>query len=162
MLKDGIIVPKKILKDILVVITIRGIATKKEDVCLKALDFYSFGHIIMGIVLFIISVFISCVFTNDLGIIILVGVITCFAGGIIWEIFENIVLLKTRIKFNERRDTWANSMTDQLLVVLGCITQVFIFNTANIFIISVFDTILITILFWLFYKTKKMTLKKCK
>ncbi len=100
------------------------VATTIPEVGISAFDFYSFGHICMGIGIFL---FFSLFYvvpmlhgTSDKPWLKLwmVWAIT-FAIGIAWEFFENIVLYDMGLKFEGRRDSIINSISDIILVGIG-------------------------------------------
>jgi hypothetical protein len=101
------------------------IAESINEVGISFLDFYSVGHICMGIGIFLLF---SLLYTIPMGKeegasqIILplwaIWVITV-AVGIIWEIIENTIFFSLGIKFEHRLDSPANIVSDVLFVALG-------------------------------------------
>ena len=137
--------------------TIRLIGKRRNEVCIKPFDFYSFGHIIMGTYILLITAVITFLIVDDILIALLIGLIGCFIGGIGWEFFENMVLVNTKYKFNRVKDSLVNSLTDQILVMIGAIIQY------NICLLPFNSFILFTIIFsgilWsLYFYCKRRTL----
>ena len=101
------------------------IATKSSEVGLSWFDFYSIGHICMGIGIFL---FFSLFYTipmakeDDLSQVKLhiwtVWVITIICG-IAWEYIENVYFIEWGLKFEGRKDSMENMVTDVLLVAVG-------------------------------------------
>ncbi len=93
-------------------------ATNINEVSLSFFDFYSFGHIAMGIGMFLFfSVVIYYFFKkiklkNGLRASLILSII----GGIVWEIIENIFFIKWGIKFEGRGDSLFNLLTDLIFV----------------------------------------------
>lgn len=95
----------------------RGIANCKEDVSKKPIDFYSIGHILFGYISFLVSLSI-CVLLQTINPIEYALVSTqCIA--VMWEIFENNILIKTKYKFGKCKDSLENSLFDIIFVFLG-------------------------------------------
>ena len=91
-------------------IKIRLIARKKDDISIAAIDFFSFGHLLVGYLslLILFSIFfvnygISTLFFYLVGNLII---------SVIWELIENFWLYEVNIKFAHRRDSIINSITD--------------------------------------------------
>jgi hypothetical protein len=101
------------------------IAESVEEVGLSWFDFFSIGHICMGIGIFLIfSLFYTIPMSKEEGTsqILLplwaVWVITVLAG-IAWEFIENILFYELGIKFENRLDSIPNIITDILFVGVG-------------------------------------------
>ncbi len=101
------------------------IAEGVEEVGISFLDFYSVGHICMGIGIYLLfSLFYTIPMGKEEGSsqILLplwaVWVITVIIG-IIWEIIENFLFFGLDIKFEGRLDSPANIISDILCVALG-------------------------------------------
>jgi len=95
------------------------IGTTRKDVNEAWIDFYSIGHLVLGFVVFFISYWFSLLvlriqFREYLTIFTLI-----FA--VLWELFENICLVKTRFKFDKRKDSVENSLFDIVFVFFGAI-----------------------------------------
>ncbi|TFG30465.1 MAG: DUF2585 family protein [Promethearchaeota archaeon] len=98
------------------------IATTSSEVGISWFDFYSIGHICLGIGVFLFfSLFytipkskgktpiFSLLFVFILTIIILIA----------WEILENTLLLVMNLKFEDRNDSPQNIFTDMIFGTLG-------------------------------------------
>ncbi len=88
-------------------------------------DFFTIGHLCMGIGIFLLfSLFYTIPMGKDKGVsrIILplwvVWIITVLMG-ILWEIVENTIFYHIGIKFETRLDSFQNIFTDILFVGLG-------------------------------------------
>ena len=100
------------------------IASTSEEVGISAFDFYSFGHICMGIGIFlVISLFYTIPMSNDSTSrvifplwLIWIFTIVC---GIIWEYVENTYFITWGIKFEGRHDSVINMVFDVVLVAIG-------------------------------------------
>lgn len=113
----------------------------------------------MGMVIFIIASFIAMLF-DTFRSALLIGLIACFVGGIVWELFENTVLVNTRLKFNRTKDSWINSITDQIFVVVGSIVEFNLFATENLYMFLALNTIIIVMLFYFYFICKRKTICK--
>ena len=97
-------------------------ATEITEVGISWFDFYSIGHICLGIGLFL---FWSLFYTipkkkGRIPIFSLMFVfILTIVCAIIWEIIENTVFLDLGWKFENRMDSWQNAITDVLLCAVG-------------------------------------------
>ncbi|MFX1279698.1 MAG: hypothetical protein ACFFA3_09800 [Promethearchaeota archaeon] len=86
------------------------------------LDYYSWGHIAFGIGAFSIFSLIITLWELYVGpatlpwYFILIFVIIV---GIAWEIFENTVLWKLGVKYENRKDTFINAFFDIVFVIVG-------------------------------------------
>ena len=87
------------------------------------IDFYSWGHIDLGIGSFIVFSFIITIYqyfweqtaTLEWYWIYIFVLIVAIA----WELFENIVLWRLGLKFENRKDSFLNAFFDVLFVLLG-------------------------------------------
>jgi hypothetical protein len=103
---------------------IEWIATTPDLVGIAAFDFYSIGHICMGIGIFL---FFSLFYTiprhgkgNTRVLLPLWDVrIITVACGILWEYVENTVFIDLGIKFEGRADSTINIITDIIFVGIG-------------------------------------------
>ncbi len=100
------------------------VATSSEDVGIHPFDYYSWGHIDMGIVSFLLFALINIIPSLVDGVMVnivpfwfLLVLVIIFA--IVWEILENTVLLSWGFKFEGRRDSFANSFWDIIFVTIG-------------------------------------------
>jgi hypothetical protein len=107
------------------------IAETIDDVGYSVFDFFSIGHICMGIGIFLVfSLFYTIPMSKQEGTsqIILplwaVWVITVIIG-IAWEFIENIIFYEIGIKFENRQDSIANIISDIIFVGLGGLSSWF-------------------------------------
>ena len=97
-------------------------ATIVEEVGISWFDFYSIGHICFGIGIFL---FFSLFYTipKKKGRIPIFSLLFVFILTVLisitWEILENIWFLEMGWKFEGRRDSWPNMITDVLLGAIG-------------------------------------------
>ncbi|MHA2398261.1 MAG: hypothetical protein ACXADU_05170 [Promethearchaeota archaeon] len=97
-------------------------ATDVLEVGISWFDFYSIGHLCLGIGLFL---FFSLFYTIPkkrgkvpIFSLLLVFILTVILA-VVWEIVENIIFLNLGWKFENRRDSWQNITTDILLCAVG-------------------------------------------
>ncbi|MFX1238178.1 MAG: hypothetical protein ACFFAS_12220 [Promethearchaeota archaeon] len=100
------------------------IALSSDKVGLCALDFFSFGHICLGIAIFLL---ISLLYTipkhkghTPIISLLLVFILTVIAL-VLWEVIENTLLFEIGWKFEDRRDSPINITTDILFGILGAL-----------------------------------------
>jgi len=91
---------------------------KIKDIAIAFTDFYTIGHFIFG---YITCLVISMIIYLFWGKIAFIGVsITITINiGLIWEFIENFYLYKRGFKFEDRIDSFENSLTDVLFVNIG-------------------------------------------
>ena len=100
------------------------IADEKGEVGKSPIDYYTWGHICMGIASFLLLsliiiipqyVVVSVPFLLPwwLIIILVLGV------ALVWELLENTIFISWGFKFEGRRDSWLNALTDILFVIIG-------------------------------------------
>jgi hypothetical protein len=98
------------------------IATDVSEVGISWFDFYSIGHICLGIGLFL---FFSLFYTipKKHGTVPIFSLLFVFivtvVMAIIWEVIENTIFLNLGWKFEDRADSWQNLSTDILLCAIG-------------------------------------------
>ncbi|MFX1479144.1 MAG: hypothetical protein ACFFCI_13510 [Promethearchaeota archaeon] len=100
------------------------VAESKEKVGRVAIDFFSWGHIDMGIAVFLLWSLINLLpsaFEKTLMYIVpfWFSIVLTVGVAIIWEILENTVLYDKGFKFEGRRDSPKNAFWDVLFVILG-------------------------------------------
>ncbi|MFX1315430.1 MAG: hypothetical protein ACFE9T_06165 [Promethearchaeota archaeon] len=91
------------------------------------IDFYSWGHIDLGIGSFIIFSLIITVYqyfweqpaTLEWYWIYIMVIIV----AIVWELFENIVLWRLGLKYEDRKDTVLNAFFDVVFVMTGAVVM---------------------------------------
>ncbi len=97
-------------------------ATQIDEVGISWFDFYSIGHICLGIGLFL---FWSLFYTipKKKGRVPIFSLLFVFIltviFAIIWEIIEHVIFLNLGLKFEDRPDSWQNMTTDVILCVVG-------------------------------------------
>jgi len=98
------------------------LATEIDEVGISWFDFYSIGHICLGIGLFL---FWSLFYTIPkkkgripIFSLLFVFILTVICS-IIWEVIEHTILLDLGLKFENRPDSWNNMTTDILLCAVG-------------------------------------------
>jgi hypothetical protein len=98
-------------------------ATRKENISLSPVDFFSFGHIIMGMIIYLLVIWLfSSIPFVQFGAIICAVII-----GIIWEIIENTVFFAHGYKaFENHRDSVINSFMDVIFDLAGALIAFFI------------------------------------
>ena len=77
-----------------------------------------------------------------------------------WEFFENFYLQEKGFKFDNRVDSFANSLTDVLFVNIGAITCSFITITDIIEVIFIVSIIILAITTALMEVLRKITFKR--
>jgi len=98
------------------------IATEITEVGISWFDFYSIGHICLGIGLFL---FWSLFYTipKKKGRVPIFSLLFVFiltiVCSIVWEIIEHTIFLDFGWKFESRPDSWQNMTTDVLLCAVG-------------------------------------------
>ncbi|MCK4779882.1 MAG: hypothetical protein KAT57_06840 [Candidatus Lokiarchaeota archaeon] len=98
------------------------IATEITEVGISWFDFYSIGHICLGIGLFL---FWSLFYTipKKKGRVPIFSLLFVFiltiVCSIVWEIIEHTIFLDFGWKFENRPDSWQNMTTDVLLCAVG-------------------------------------------
>lgn len=97
------------------------VATNINEIGVSFFDFYSFGHITMGIALFLFFSTLIYYFLKKVNLktSLCYSLILSIIGGIVWEIIENILFFKWGIKFEGRKDSIFNLATDLSFVGIG-------------------------------------------
>ena len=91
---------------------------------INAIDFFSFGHLIIG---YFNSLAFNSIFYAIFGYSLILFCLCCnLFVGIVWELFENVVLFKINLKFARRRDSLINSLSDVLFFTIGGLIASFI------------------------------------
>ncbi|MHA1146784.1 MAG: hypothetical protein ACTSR8_00900 [Promethearchaeota archaeon] len=98
----------------------------KDDVGRAPIDYFSWGHVAMGLATFLLISLINTIpswVVQDLVYIIPYWsmLVLSFVVAIIWEILENTVLLEMGFKFEGRRDSLINAIFDILFVCIGAL-----------------------------------------
>ena len=97
------------------------VATNINEIGISFFDFYSFGHIAMGIGLFLFFSTLIYYFLKKVNLktSLYSSLILSIIGGITWELIENILFFKWGFKFEGRKDSVFNLSTDLIFVGLG-------------------------------------------
>lgn len=89
------------------------IARTREDYGIAAVDPFSFGHFLKGYILnMTFFTFYIPLFTNMLLILFI---------SVLWELIENSNYLREYIKFNKKKDSLVNSVSDIIFAILGAL-----------------------------------------
>ncbi|MFX1571560.1 MAG: hypothetical protein ACFFB0_02345 [Promethearchaeota archaeon] len=102
------------------------IAKNKEEVGISAIDFFSFTHIVLGYLILLTNytiLNISLKISFDY-LLLLLNVI----ASISWEVLENFLLYKFKIKYRHRRDSKINVATDMVFFFLGGVIGIYIIH----------------------------------
>jgi len=92
------------------------IATSMKDQGIKALDYSSFGHIVAGIIIYLITIWITKnIFISWLAVVY---------SSILWEFLENTIMIP--IKPSKKPDSVLNSLCDTGLMIGGGIIGYFV------------------------------------
>jgi hypothetical protein len=83
-------------------------------------DFFSWGHVAMGIGLYTVSWFIVSL-TAASGRSYLSFIITFVLGCWLWEEFENNVVYSWGLKYADKQDSLNNMLGDQFFVTIGAV-----------------------------------------
>lgn len=135
------------------------IATNKDEIGITAIDFFSFTHLIMGYLIFIVlNGILFVMYSIPLGIF---SLMYTFFIAIIWESLENSIFYYLGIKFARRRDSIINSIMDIVFFSSGGLIVLFNIQYGGVFFI-VFTMIFFfcIILITSFYLAKVLDIKK--
>ena len=115
---------------------IRILAKNRDDISKAAIDCFSFTHLMFGYFGFLFLNFMFFfTFGNFFDGFSLLFIIFF---SIIWELTENIVLIRFNIKFGNRKDSSFNSVMDiTFFVVGGCIGLISFYLEFRFFLILV-------------------------
>ena len=99
---------------------------KKDDVGRAPIDYFTWGHLAMGIATFLLISLVntipSWVEQELLYIIPYWSMLALsFVVAIVWEIIENTVLHEMGFKFEGRKDSMANAVADIIFVCIGAL-----------------------------------------
>ena len=87
------------------------------------IDFYSWGHIDLGIGSFVIFSLMITLYQYITDIPSTLGwywiYLAVLIVAIVWELFENIILWRLGLKYENRKDTFLNAFFDIIFVMLG-------------------------------------------
>jgi len=99
-------------------------ADSREETGRKPIDYFSWGHIGMGVVVFLLWSLInlmSSLISGSLNLIVpfWFSIVLTIVTAIVWEIIENTLFLHIGIKFEDRRDSLINAIADIVFVIGG-------------------------------------------
>jgi len=102
------------------------VAETKDETGRAPWDYFSWGHIAMGIVSFLLLVLINIIPTYvDQALVYIIPywwmLILTIGVGIGWEIIENTIFVETGLKFENRRDSLVNAIWDIIFVTIGAL-----------------------------------------
>ncbi len=100
------------------------VAKSKKETGRSLIDYFSWGHVDLGISIFLLLSLINTLpsyFKDELIYVIpyWVMLILVFVVAIIWEIIENTLLVDIGIKFEGRRDSFQNAVGDIIFGIIG-------------------------------------------
>ena len=117
------------------------IAQNKREMGVKPIDVYTIGHILMGLITYVVL--------NILGVSNWCSLVGAIFWGIIWEYFENFILARIGLKFEKRKDSLENSLTDVVFTIIGGYIAFF----SGIFVWYFLIGFIIMVLYnWVYYK----------
>ena len=102
------------------------VATSKDQTGRAPWDYFSWGHVAMGIMSFLLLVLINIIPTYvDEELVYIIPywfmLVLTVCVGIGWEIIENTIFVETGLKFENRRDSFANATWDVIFVIMGAL-----------------------------------------
>jgi hypothetical protein len=102
------------------------VAETKDETGRAPWDYFSWGHIAMGIMSFLLLVLINIIPTYvDQALVYIIPyfvmLILTIIVGIVWEIIENTIFVETGLKFENRRDSFVNAFWDVIFVAIGAL-----------------------------------------
>ena len=102
------------------------VAETKEETGRTPWDYFSWGHVAMGIMSFLLLVLINIIPTYvDQALVYIIPywlmLVLTICVGIGWEIIENTIFVETGLKFENRRDSPINAFWDILFVIIGAL-----------------------------------------
>ena len=104
------------------------IGDTKEEVGRAPWDYFSWGHLAMGIMTFILLSLINTIpslVTNNLEYIIpwWFMIVLSIIVFIVWELLENTLFVEWGFKFEGRRDSLVNAIWDIIFGTIGALTM---------------------------------------
>ena len=128
------------------------IATNINEVGISLLDFFSIGHVCMGIGMFLFFSLIYSFFKKtDFKSSLYCSFLLSIAGAIIWELIENILFINWGLKFGNVRDSIFNLVSDMFFVGMGAFFMMVLRFRFDKLKKKIFDYYLVGILIFLFY-----------
>ncbi len=95
-----------------------------DEVGLSPVDFYSWGHVDMGIASFLLFSLFNTIPSLYVGELVYVipywsMILLVIAFALLWELVENTLFIKMGIKFEGRKDSKENMIWDIIFVIIG-------------------------------------------
>lgn len=121
----------------------------RDDVDFAFVDLYTVSHFIFGyityLIIYLFMIFMLPKYPDPYWVSITIAINI----GIFWEFLENFYLVKKGYKFDDRVDSFANSLTDVLFVDIGAIVCAIlsVFEIGILFMGSLITLILSIILY---------------
>ena len=100
------------------------VAESKQEVGRAPIDYFSWGHVDMGIAVFLLWSMINLIPSAVVGDLIDIvpfwlSIVLTIVVAVVWEILENTLFVDIGIKFEGRRDSLINSIWDIIFVIIG-------------------------------------------
>jgi hypothetical protein len=97
---------------------------KKDDVGRAPVDYFSWGHINMGIVTFLLWSLCNLLPSAVVGTLLPIvpfwfSIVLTIVVAVVWEIMENTLFIDLGIKFEGKRDSLTNAIFDIIFVIVG-------------------------------------------
>jgi hypothetical protein len=131
----------------------KGISRTKYEVGIKPIDPFSFLHIIFGAFFTLFLLFIMKALIPEDSELKLMAVSGSLYLAILWEIIENFILTGVGLKFEKRKDSLQNSLTDIILTHIGGMVAIFGGLSAAFFILEYAIFFFVVWLIWLYFRT---------
>ncbi len=102
------------------------IAETKDQTGRAPWDYFSWGHVDMGIMSYLLLVLINIIPTYvDQALVYIIPywimLVITIVVGLVWELIENTIFVATGIKFENRRDSFINALWDVIFVIIGAL-----------------------------------------
>ena len=100
------------------------VAESKDQTGRAPWDYFSWGHIDMGIMSFLLLVLINIIpsYVDQALVYIIpywIMLVLTIVVAVVWELIENTIFIKMGIKFENRRDSLANAIWDIIFAIIG-------------------------------------------
>ncbi len=100
------------------------IAESKEQTGRAPWDYFSWGHIDMGIASYLLLSLINTIpsYVDQVRVNLIfwwLMLVATIVVAVVWEIMENTLFIKWGMKFENRRDSFANATWDVIFVIIG-------------------------------------------
>jgi len=113
------------------------IARNREEVGTSAIDFFSFTHVVLGYLILLTNyTILNLSFEISFDYLLLLLNLIASIG---WEVLENFLLYKFKIKYRHRRDSKINVFMDMVFFFFGGMIGIYIIHqNLSFFIICTF------------------------